>query len=258
MRRLPTVLLPLCLGACTGPGATDTAEGPPLPTPLATPGDLVEIPAGPFAMGCDLAIHPECTPDESPVHTVELSAFRIEVTEVTVAQWGACMDAFACPELVGIADPADFPVVAVPLEAAVGYCTWQGRRLPTEAEWERAARGADGGLYPWGDEVPDCDRAASRRCDGGMTPVATHPSGISPEGIYDMAGNAWEWVSDWYDPLFYGASPSQDPEMIGGGLRIVRGADGWADPSVLRATNREMAIPDAVSQTVGFRCVEGG
>ncbi len=252
------LVLSVGLAGCVGGPAGDSAAEV-LPTPVVTPGELVAIPAGPFTMGCDPAVHPECTVDESPVHTVELSAFRIEATEVTVGQWRACIAAYACPELPGVGDSDDFPVVGVGLGDAEGYCTWKVRRLPTEAEWERAARGPDGGLFPWGDAAPDCDLAASRACDGGLVTVATHPAGASPEGVHDLAGNAWEWVADWYDPLFYGSSLAADPvREPTGGLRVVRGADGWSDPWFLRVTNREMAINDAVSQTVGFRCVEDG
>jgi len=191
------------------------------------------------------------------VHTVQLSAFAIEATEVTVDQWRACVAAYACPDLREASGPADLPITGVGVDTAEQYCAWRHRRLPTEAQWERAARGPDGGLYPWGDEAPDCDRVASRACDGGLRPVATHPAGASPEGVLDMAGNAWEWVTDGYDPMFYGEPQDPDPiASVPGGLRIVRGVDGWSDPAILRATNREMAIGDAVSQLVGFRCVE--
>jgi formylglycine-generating enzyme required for sulfatase activity len=221
------------------------------------PGTLVDIPGGAFAMGCDPTAHPECDADEAPVHTVTLSAFRIEATEVTVAQWRACVDAYACGALPGALGADDEPVVAVTVDVAEGYCAWQRRRLPTEAQWERAARGPDGGLYPWGDDEPDCDRVASRECDGGVTPVATHPAGVSPEGVYDMAGNAWEWVSDGYIATYYSASPATDPEAdLPGGEGVLRGVDSWSSPAALRATNREMAISDAASSAVGFRCVE--
>jgi formylglycine-generating enzyme required for sulfatase activity len=257
---LRSLLLSSLLAAgCVGsdPALGDGASKDSGDVPQATPGDTVEVPAGPFPMGCDTAAHPECNGDEAPVHEVDLTGFRIEVTEVTFGLWQECMDSFACPEPTGGMGPADEPVVDVEVVDALNYCDWRGRRLPTEAEWEKAARGTDGRLYPWGDEAPDCDRAASRPCDGGTVTVATHPDGVSPYGAWDMAGNAWEWVQDFYDAHYYETSPGSDP--VGGapgGLRVVRGVDGWSSTTLLRATNREMAIPNGVSIAVGFRCVE--
>ncbi len=247
----------LWLGACApAPDATGLpASAKDSGAPLVEPGTLVEIPAGTFEMGCDPAVHAECAGDEAPVHTVELSAFAIEATEVTVGQWRACMAAYACAEPPGGLGADDFPVVAVTADQASAYCGWAQRHLPTEAQWERAARGPEGGAYPWGDAAPDCDHAASRACDGGPVPVATQPFGATSEGVHDMAGNAWEWVHDWYDPFYYTVSPPIDPAGgASGGLRVVRGVDAWSDLTALRATNREVAIPDAVSVVVGFRC----
>lgn len=257
MSGLGTVFL-LGVAACTGPVVGDSGVEPPPLEPLATPGSLVDIPPGSFLMGCDSSVHPECNADEAPLHLVELSAFRIEATEVTVGQWRACMNAFACAKLPGELGADNEPIVGMTVESAEGYCRWKDRRLPTEAEWERAARGPEGGLYPWGDHAPDCERAASRTCGGGLVPVSTHPAGVSPEGVYDMAGNAWEWVADGYDAEYYANSPLSDPRAnVPGGQRIVRGADSWSDMTILRSTNRQMAIPSASSPLLGFRCVEG-
>ena len=257
MQSFHHAFLTTLLTGCASVAMDDTAPGRVEKTPAVAPGSLVAIPAGSYDMGCDAALHPECNGDEAPVHPIQLSAFWIEATEVTTAQWVACEAAHACPPLDGDPSGADVAVGFVPYADAAAYCDWLGRRLPTEAEWERAARGPQGGLYPWGDDVPDCDRAASRTCDGGITVVATHPAGMSPEGVYDMAGNAWEWVSDGYNSDYYASSPPEDPEMddATAGLRTVRGVDGWSDLTALRATNREKAIPDAVSPLVGFRCV---
>jgi formylglycine-generating enzyme required for sulfatase activity len=255
MRCFSTILYAIGLAGCTG--VTNSDSAPVTTSSLVAPGSLVAIPAGPFEMGCDATVHPECTGDEAPVHTISLSPYWIEATEVTTLQWRACFEAHVCPALDGEPTADDAPVGFVPRQGADTYCEWLGRRLPTEAEWERAARGSNGGLYPWGNDTPDCDRAASRACDGGVTVVATHPTGVSPEGAYDMAGNAWEWVSDGYVADFYADSPTQDPVVPSGGagLSSVRGVDGWSDVTMLRSTNREMVIPDAVSPLVGFRCV---
>lgn len=109
---------------------------------------------------------------------------------------------------------------------------------------------------PLGVDAPDCNLAASRACDGGLVPAGTHPAGASPFGAEDLAGNAWEWVSDWYDPDHYATSPTENPTGAEpGGRRTLRGVDTWSDPTALRASNREYAISDARGPLVGLRCV---
>ena len=245
--------------------------------------ERAEIPTGKFIMGSpppgkDKQSSGKDAHEAEPAHEVTLTRpFSMGVFEVTQREFATVMGGDNSSHFQGAAllrllgqktRSSQYPVEQVDHADAKKFCARlsalpaekaAGRvyRLPTEAEWERAARGSNGGLYPWGNDTPDCDHAASRACDGGVTVVATHPAGMSPEGVYDMAGNAWEWVSDGYVADFYADSPAQDPEVPvdGAGLSSVRGVDGWSDVTVLRSTNREMVIPDAVSPLVGFRCV---
>jgi formylglycine-generating enzyme required for sulfatase activity len=222
------------------------------PPPSAPPG-MVYVPAGEFIMGSD-----EGSSDEQPVHTVYLDAFYIDRTEVTNTQYQECVEAEACgtPSSTIFYDDADYaqhPVVYVSWNDADAYCRWAGKRLPTEAEWEKAARGTDGRTYPWGEGI-DCDRAQYDECDFGTVPVGSKPKGTSLYGALDMAGNVWEWVADWYDFGYYIRSPDRNPPGPDpGGYRVLRGGS-WRDlqwyarcacrgPSIRRKNN-----------DVGFRC----
>jgi formylglycine-generating enzyme required for sulfatase activity len=168
------------------------------------------VPAGPFTMGADTGGEP----DEHPAHRVVLAAFYLDLSEVTNEAWEACVTAKACPPVDatsavrnGFGSDASFrgprqPVSAVSWDAARGYCAWLGKRLPTEAEWEKAARGTDARRYPWGNEEPTPDRAVYTG-HGATGEVGTHPRGDGPYGHHDMAGNVWEWMEDVYDPYAY-------------------------------------------------------
>ncbi len=168
------------------------------------------VPAGPFTMGADAGGEP----DEHPAHTVELPAFYLDLTEVPNEAWDRCVAAGACtpPDASsagrnGFGSDGRFrgprqPVSAVSWDQARGYCAWLDKRLPSEAEWEKAARGTDGRRYPWGNEEPTPDRAVFG--GGGVTgDVGTHPRGDGPYGHHDLGGNVWEWVEDVYDPYAY-------------------------------------------------------
>jgi formylglycine-generating enzyme required for sulfatase activity len=242
----------LALSACAG-GDADTAE--------AWGEDRqVEVPAGTFTMGCDPAADPTCELDEQPAHDVSVAAFAIDRLEVQVGDYGACQDAHKCTPPVtaaGAPDNPSLPMTSVSVDQAEAFCTWAGKRLPTEAEWEKAARGTDGRLYPWGDDAPDCERAAMPGCRERLQPADTHPTGASPYGALNMSGNAWEWVSDYYADNWYAESDSSNP--VGPdptGLRVVRGASHFADTTGLRVSNREPAITGASCPLCGFRCVE--
>lgn len=235
-------------------------DGPP-----STPEGMAEIPAGPFVRGCYSA-HETCTaPEELPQQIVMLSRYYIDLTEVTQYDYEKCVLASVCQMPYWetwdpIALPT-YPVVGVSWEAARNYCEWRKKRLPTEAEWEKAARGLNGMPYPWGKESPTCALANFGTCfGGGAWPVGSAPAGDSPFRVHDMAGNVREWVHDWYDPDYYETSPTVDPQgPMTGEYKVVRGG-AWGQSTLdgvkeLRAANRIAAFPPAgIRKDLGFRC----
>jgi len=218
------------------------------------------VPAGEFTMGSNLA------DDEKPVHPVYLNAFYMDKYEVTVGQYAKYL------EVTDMEEPPDWyimnqpqhekrPVVNVDWEDAVKYCKWAGKRLPTEAEWEKAARGTDGRIYPWGNEAPTRLHANYGRKEWNnhlaLIQVGSFEEGRSPYDIYDMAGNAWEWVSDWYDYDYYKNSPRRNP--IGpahGNSKVVRGGSWLYISEFLRSAHRFAAQPTNRYFGYGFRCAK--
>jgi formylglycine-generating enzyme required for sulfatase activity len=251
--------------------ATRTAA-PPIVAPLS---GMVHVPAGEFVMGGD-----EGGSDERPVHAVYLDDFYVDKTEVTNAQFAGFLnergnqeeggatwlhvedEACLIAEIDGQYRPKNgyesHPVVEVTWHGAVAYCEWAGRRLPTEAEWEKAARGTDGRTYPWGEGI-DCDRANYGGCAGQAIEVGSLPSGASPYGALDMAGNVYEWVLDWYDGVYYAASPSSNPQgPVSGSCRSVRGGSWVNGEKRVGVTARFSNAPDNAINNVGFRCARSG
>jgi eukaryotic-like serine/threonine-protein kinase len=268
--------------------------------PSAPPGPrcaerMVEIPAGQFFQGSDAK---DAQDNEKPAHNVELRAFCMDLYEVTAREYKACSDVGKCKRAytevewpnvtprerktysplctVDDADRADHPINCVTWEMAHGYCKAQGKRLPTEAEWEYATRGPDGRVYPWGDEEPTEKHlnACGQECaawgrkhqqqlsplypadDGFPTtaPVGKFEAGKSRFGPYDVVGNVWEWVADWYGP--YTADQKQNPTgPETGERRVIRGG-GWNGEYAtwLRPSFRYSQIPGYVSHGIGFRC----
>jgi formylglycine-generating enzyme required for sulfatase activity len=220
---------------------------------------MVAVPAGEFTMGSEVG-----EGDEDPVHQVYLDAFWIDKTEVTNAQYRECWAAGKC-QVSEVADNADFngdaqPVVGLSWHDAKAYCGWAGARLPTEAEWEKAARGIDGRIYPWGNEW-DAEKVNSREGPYGTTVVGSYPEGVSPYGALDMAGNVWEWVADWYGSNYYANSPERNPTGPGSGqYRVRRGGSWYDDWSGVRCANRYWYDPGNRNNYLGFRCArsEGG
>jgi formylglycine-generating enzyme required for sulfatase activity len=225
-----------------------------------TAAPMVPVPAGEFEMGCtdNLGGCMEGGMD-LPAHAVVLSAFEIDKTEVTQAAYAACVVAGACTRPSGRRYTPDrtptFPVTEVSWEQAVRYCAWVGKRLPTEAEWEKTARGTDARMYPWGDAAPTCALATFEGCGDGPRPVGSTPAGASPYGALDLAGNVQEWVADFYSSTDYAAGPARDPggpnrgnsghSVRGGGYRY----DAWHLRSAVRLWD-----PGAPADDLGFRC----
>jgi formylglycine-generating enzyme required for sulfatase activity len=219
--------------------------------------EMVHVPAGEFMMGSDKYGM------EQPVHTVYLEAFYIDKYEVTNARYRACVEAGACSQPDNTDrynDPsyAEHPVVYVDWYQAEAYCQWAGKRLPTEAEWEKAARGTDGRTYPWGEGI-DCDHAQySEECGGQIVSVGSKPKGASPYGALDMAGNVWEWVADWYGKDYYSRSPGRNPPGPDSGTyKALRGGSYPDGLGIGRSAIRGWYNPDAQYYYVGFRCARG-
>ena len=199
--------------------------------------------------------------NQKPQHKVFLDAFWIDQTEVTNAQYQECVKDGACGSLqesdyLTDAKYNDHPVIYLSWDEAQIFCTWAGKRLPTEAEWEKAARGDDGRTYPWGNTKPNSGLLNYLDNKKSSTKVGSFPAGASPYGALDMAGNVWEWTADWYAPDYYKTSPNRNPTgPVEGSRRIVRGGS-WLSPIeiVIRTYFRKALNPETRNYTTGFRC----
>jgi formylglycine-generating enzyme required for sulfatase activity len=230
---------------------------------------MVYVPAGEFLMG-SADSDKDASSDEKPQHTVYLDAFWIDHTEVTNAQYKKCVQAGTCTASSYASDSSfngdTQPVVGVDWNNAVTYCEWVGRQLPTEAQWEKAARGTDGCIYPWGNQTATCEYAvmddgSGKGCGKGSAAwvVGSKPKGASPYGALDMAGNVWEWAADWYDGKYYASSPFKNPTgPSSGSSRVLRGGSWDFDQTLARATFRGSYTPDSRLSNIGFRCLVVG
>jgi formylglycine-generating enzyme required for sulfatase activity len=215
---------------------------------------MVTVPAGWFVMGQD-----DGRRSNEPQRRVYLDAFAIDRTEVTNAAFAKFVAATghqtAGWHAAAFEEPADAPVVGVLWREADAYCRWSGKRLPTEAEWEKAARGSDGRRYPWGN-VWDPSRANTAESgQGGVLPVGSFPAGASPYGALDMAGNAAEWVADYFDFTYYTYAPDRNPsgpdQIMDHSLR----GGSWASPAEQAQTFfRDSSHSARPNLRVGFRC----
>ena len=249
---------------------------------------MVYMPEGNFSMGMDVNVTQGicqrffnfCSRryffSEEPVHTVFLDAYWIDQTEVTNGMYALCVQAGNCQpphdlnyydnSIVTRVPDANYPVTNVTLYDAQTYCEWADARLPSEAEWEKAARGTNASVYPWGNNDPTCNLAnlnpygkypySQFACVGDISAVGLYPSGASPYGVLDMAGNVLEWVADWYSETYYSQSPSSNPTgPASGQYRVIRGGAWWVNVSGVRSAYRGKVEPDYWEIGLGFRCV---
>lgn len=238
----------------------------------ACPSDMVLIPAGAFRMGNPAGIGWD---RERPQHLVALSAYCIDRTEVTVEAYAACVGGQGCeaapraeidyhhaPNVMKTDNPKcnredrpDHPMNCVDWDHATAYCKWANKRLPTEAEWEYAARGDDDRMYPWGNQQPSAALVSGCEHECATTVVGSYPAGASRFGVLDMAGNVEEWIADWYDAYPAAAAVNPSGETTGS-VRVIRGGS-WRDSNAsdLRATERSGLYPTTRIITLGFRCV---
>ncbi len=284
MKTRPRWRLVLCLLLwCAGCGEKDSVLNPVVGgeiflarTPAGTVDTMIAIPAGEFLMGTNRGFAPE-----GPAHMVYLDAYYIDKYEVAHAQYRAFVQAAGHRESAETDNPLfsgpTQPVVGVSWEDAVAYCRWRGGDLPTEAQWEKAARGTAGRTYPWGEEEPTgaravmdlgghCGRSSWENPPSGPVageychtmPVGSLPAGASPYGLQDMAGNVWEWCRDWYDETYYTESPRRNPPGPDTGrFRVVRGSSWHHLPHYLQTSARFRFFPgDHRSIFTGFRCVQ--
>jgi formylglycine-generating enzyme required for sulfatase activity len=272
--------------------------------------EMVLVPAGRFEMGStgeeieaayqlgkkyDKETKKSWFEGEKPRHRVWVDAFYMDKTEVTTLEYRQFIEAggykhkkywseegWKFIEKEKIREPGyltdsrfnqpDHPVVGVSWYEAAAYARWAEKRLPTEAQWEKAARGSDGRRYPWGNEAVDGKRAnyCDVKCDRSWkdtseddgypytAPVGSYDRGTSPYGIHDLSGNVWEWVQDWYDADYYSRSPERNPvNDKAATYRVLRGGGWYFDPARLRAANRLGDAPGGRDSNLGFRCVVG-
>ena len=232
--------------------------------------EMVSIPAGEFTMGSSekdiewaaQKFYSESLDyyrDETPIHIVELNTFQIDKTEVTVGQYRLYMEQTGKPAPKFMDNPRfnqnSQPVVGVTWQEAADYCQAAGKRLPTEAEWEKAARGTDGRYYPWGNEPDEIQANVRGKKDGYRysAPVGLNSFGASPYGVRDLAGNVWEWTADWYQPHPGNIHPN---DFYGEQFRVIKGGSWFSNLDLARITVRGKSLPERRNNFLGFRCVK--
>lgn len=233
------------------------------------PSGMVLVSAGEFTMGSNTGyqeckrVQDDCAEklfeDERPAHNVYLDSYSIDMNEITNSEYDQCVNVRVCTPKAshhGFMEPRQ-PVVGVTWYQAKTYCEWKGERLPTEAEWEKAARGSDGRIFPWGGRI-DCNMSSYSSCNLLRTyETGTFKNAKSPYGLMDMAGNAREWVTDWYSDDYYRSSPKSNPQgPPSGQYRVLRGGAYNSDAALVRTTSRTKRVPDGQWDTTGFRCAK--
>lgn len=262
MQRVALVLVTVVLAAsCTSFSFRQTGKGS-APTELQERAHMVKLPGGVYEMGAQNA-----EPDEFPPHKVEIRSFLLDKAEVTVKEYDACVKARVCrpaalnEEARAVLTP-EHPISGVSWYDALKFCEWVGKRLPTEAEWEYAARAPRFGKYPW--DGPFEAKQANIRGDADgyprTAPVGSFPAGKSGHGVLDMGGNVTEWTADWYEATWYQKSPGANPTgpEASTGSRAVRGGS-WSDTDyMVRSTVRLGIDPNLSNDSIGFRCAADG
>jgi formylglycine-generating enzyme required for sulfatase activity len=235
-------------GCCRGALALNMPAPPPM--------EMVDVPAGQTLLGCNDALDKFCKEDEKPSKTVDVKAFKIDKTEVTVLQYAQCVKANACtPPDKGktctwtTAGHENHPVNCVDFKQAEAYCKWAGKRLPTENEWVMAARGTDGRNYPWGNEEPTCERTNMRGCGGKTVAAGTKAGDKSPFGAMDMGGNVVEWLSD--EPVVDG-----EGEFGPFPWHTLHSASYLSEAQFARISSRYRYVTRVRDVVVGFRCAQ--
>lgn len=243
-----------------GSNETPAAEEPTAtPEPVMLASEMVLVPAGPFTMGSD-----DGDPEDAPAQTIDLPAFEIDKFEVTNDDFALFVEATGYQTFAEVQGASqdwrnyaegkgNHPVVKVTWNDAVAFCEWAGKRLPTEQEWEKAARGDDGRSYPWGN---DFDATLANVKDTGLrgtTAVGSFPGGASPYGVEDIAGNVWEWTATWFQA--YPNSTTDNP-YFGERFRVTRGGAWFEEAPQVTVFNRNAADPEiTANDDLGFRCV---
>ena len=258
---------PATSASAPGPASGPDAPPEPAPLPTATQEGMVRVPGGTFRMG---STGRKAQPNETPVHAVTVSPFHMDVTEVTVGAYRACVTRGACvPPTITSSQctwdkgDAELPMSCVSFVEAQVFCAAEQKRLPTEAEWELAARGTSERTYPWGDDVPDCEHAIAKKGDKttdgcGDGPKRVDPRrGRSPYGVADLAGNVEEWVADHYDDRY---PPAENRAVVDprgpavGTARVLRGGGFLSPRASIRVSARSWASAAERGANVGFRC----
>ncbi|MEA3440543.1 MAG: formylglycine-generating enzyme family protein [Chloroflexota bacterium] len=246
------------------PTPTNTPEPTPTLTPTPLPAEITDdhgvpmilIPGGAFVMGSD-----NNQAAAKPAHSVYLDDFYIDKFEVTNEMYRECAEAGVCTtggsSRINNDTWVGHPVMDVTWYEAHNYCEWRSGRLPTEAEWEKAARGTDERKFPWGNEPVTCELARYGKCGWFTILVGQHPEGVSPYGVHDMAGNAWEWTQDWYKQDYYAYSPTENPTgpAEDTGWKSTRGGAWFYQAGLMTSIWRNHAPPTAAYSYLGFRCV---